>query len=79
MKPSDALNIFHSNTKKAKSRVSQSQVCYLHTTHSSVLKDVLSSRLINFLYHCKAYKSEAAVYKITIDDHIAIFTNHLSL
>ena len=31
------FKMVHSNTKKAKSRVYQSQVCYLHTTHSSVL------------------------------------------
>ena len=29
----------HSNTKNSKSRVRQSQVCYLHTTHSSALND----------------------------------------
>ena len=40
MKPSKlmCLKMVHSNTKKAKSRVRQSQVCYLHTTHSSVLR-----------------------------------------
>ena len=37
MKPSDTLQT-HSNPKNAKSRVCQCQVCYLHTTHSSVLK-----------------------------------------
>ena len=31
------FKIVHSNTKNAKSRVRQFQVCHLHTTHSSVL------------------------------------------
>ena len=32
------FKMVHSNPRKAKSRVCQSHVCYLHTTHSSVLK-----------------------------------------
>ena len=32
------FQMIHSNTKNAKSRVCQSKVCCLHTTHSSVLK-----------------------------------------
>ena len=38
MKSSGTFKMVHSDTKKAKSGVRQSQLCYLRTAHSSVLK-----------------------------------------
>ena len=38
------FKMVHSNTKNAKFRVCQSQVCYLWTTHSSALKQVTFER-----------------------------------
>ena len=44
--------MIHSNPKNAKSRVSQSKVCYFHTTHSCVLK-------LNKSYVCNFYVDNA--------------------
>ena len=40
IKPSDAFQMIYSNTKNAKSKVRQPQVCYLRSTHSSALKHI---------------------------------------
>ena len=54
------IKMVHSNTKKANSRVHQSHVCYLHTTHSSTLYSWMSTTII---FSFKSHTSPRGVLK----------------
>ena len=54
------FEMVHSNTKIAKSRVCQSQVCYLRTTHSSALK---RRNCPSFMPFCHHYARVKLLYK----------------
>ena len=51
MKPSNALKMVHFITKETRSRVRQSQVCYLCTTHSSALNNAPTTLVSLLLTH----------------------------
>ena len=62
----------HSNTKNAKSRVRQSQVYCLRTTHSSVLKNAFRIELgkLRFVLFITGYCTNLGAGTITVRVHV---------
>ena len=59
-----SFKMVHSNTKKAKSRTHQYQVCSLRTTHSSALKVDWKSYFISFQSYLAIHKLQYTKIKI---------------